>query len=656
MLGALCVVAGYQARPAYSIEVGGPLDAPYLRGFSTREATPGEGSVPFRWTVGSARIVLPNIGAQDLVVSLTLNGVRPAGVPTTTVRIGAGGMHLLEVVPGPAFQDYTFPVSRDLVRDGTLVLSLDADTFTPEGDPNPRPLGVVVGAVQASPGPAPDLFISPPLAVLLPVAATGALVGLVLLLLGTGMGLAAAGSVVPGLLAGYLLVTDRLWLTGGGWPQTWVSSTAWAAAITGLSALALWLLRGLVPLRAEARYWRLLLALIFGAALVRLAGQLHPQIFIIDLNFHRNRFDIVRSGDLLFTIRSDEWGGRETFYLPTAYILMTPIYALLNDMLMTIRLFTVAVGTWGLVPLFAIAAKAWNARAGFVAALLYVILPISILPFSWGITTNLAGEFALLCALATAFLAYERFGAKSAAFWLLLLFMMLALLSHPGVVQLTGVAFALLTLLWVIAVRGRWPRAAGWWVAATLLFASAASYLLYYRHFLADMLGTFGSLTQIRGGEAKPGIGLLIGGSVSDRSLGLMARYAESWSDWFWGGLRGFWAEAQAYYRVWPVGAAALGFVTAGRVWRSGAGALLNRAALAWALAALLFLLVGWVLNLYVRYSLFSLPVIALGAGVLLERIWGVGRWGRVLVGLVLVFFTVQMLVLWHYRITYAFK
>ena len=719
-VSALLVVAGYQARPSYDVQIGGPLDEPHLRDFNVREVTQGDAPTPFRWITGRSQIVFRDIGRQDLQVTLTVSGARPAGVPTSTLRVSVGEhllLVLLDIAPAPGISDYSFLVPRELLPSGTLTLILETEAFMPEGDP--RSLGMALFRARATPGAATGLFIAPSWDVLLSVGLTSAIIGLMLALMGFGAGLVGLGGAAPGVLAGWLLATDRLWLTGGGWPGAWPVAALAAAVIAGLVALLLaWVRRavplrviawqagllialvcamflvrlvwggwhqvwpvaalsavvmiGLVtgilawvwhtlPLRVSATQARLLVAIIFAVCLVRLAGQLHPQIFIVDLFFHRNRFDQVLAGDLLFKIRSAEWGGRETFYLPTAYVLMTPLQWLLNDKLMVIRIFTVAVGTLGALPIFGMATRVWNARAGLIAATLYLTVPIAVLPFSWGITTNLFGEFALLCALAVAVLAYPRLGWRHAAFWLLLLFLLLALLSHPGVVQLTAVSVGLLALLWVVIGRRGEAWKAGAWVALALALAGGLSYLLYYRHFLGDMLSTLADIGRERASEPRPGIGVRVGGSVSDTSLGLVIRYAESRWDWFWGGLRGFWAEAQAYYRVWPVGAAVVGFLGLWLRSRRDTGELVNRKALvwgavAWGLAALLFALVGWALNLYVRYSVFLLPVVALGAGAFLSWVWARGRTGRVVVVLVLVFFAVEALALWQYRISYALK
>jgi hypothetical protein len=395
---------------------------------------------------------------------------------------------------------------------------------------------------------------------------------------------------------------------------------------------------------------------------VRLAGQLHPQIFIVDLLFHVHRFETVQSGTLLFTIESAEWGGRSTFYLPTPYMMMVPLQWLLNDELLVVKLFTVVLSTLGAFPVYLIGLRAAGSRAGLLASALYLSVPIAVLPFSWGITSNVFGEFFALCALAVIVLCYPNLSPRGAPFWVLLVSLSLALLSHPGVVQLTGLAFALMGAI-MLTRRGRENRLAGAWALGALATAAVLAFVLYYRHFAADMLRTLQEIRAERAAQASPGsVHLKIGGSVADKSLGLIVRYVETRREWLFGGLRGFWQEAQAYYRVWPVAGAIVGYGwlslhARARVSRSGAAArALILAALGWGIAVLAYAVVGWTVNLYVRYALFALPVIALGSGVLLALVSRRGKAGALTAVLVLLFFAVEAVALWHFRITYAFK
>jgi hypothetical protein len=106
---------------------------------------------------------------------------------------------------------------------------------------------------------------------------------------------------------------------------------------------------------------------------------------------------------------------------------------------------------------------------------------------------------------------------------------------------------------------------------------------------------------------------------------------------------------------------AVLGFVVlwlAGSELRSmfGGRARAVLVACGWALAVVVFALVGWVANLYVRYALFVLPVVAVGAGLLLGLLGRRGRWGPAISLLVIAYFAVEALVLWQFRINYGLK
>lgn len=665
-LTALLVVLAYQVRPTYAIGIGAPTDSSLVRGFNTPEILPGEVRQPFRWSTADSYVTLRDVGRQDFSVIITVSGFRPEGQEAPRLYIDAGGKTLLDVTPAPRLTNYSFDVPREALNEGTLVLHLRSNTFVPPGDPNPRDLGVVVTGVKVSPGPNPDRFIEPPLRVLASLVAASALLGIILLLMGWGTGIVGLGSSLIGLLGGWLLVSDRLWLTSGRWYEAWVQSLLAAGVFAGLVAVIWIVFRRLEGVRRPVVERRWLLLLLVPAFAVRLAGQLHPLINIVDLGFHEHRFSTVQSGQLLFTIQSAEWGGHSTFYLPTVYVFMLPLQWLLNDDFLVIKLFTVGVGTLGAMLVYIIGRRALgDGRAGLIGAALYLAMPISVLPFSWGITSNLFGEFFALCALTVLLTNSRRMQPSRPGFWLFLASLLLALLSHPGVVQLTGTAFGLIALLWLLfSKRGTpgWSRWSGAWVMGALVLASALAYVVYYGHFAADMLRTFDDIRRERAAQVKPGgLHLLVGGSVSDNSLGLIVQYAENRRDWLLLGLRGFWNEARAYYDTWPIVGAFLGlWLLWPRRTKSSPVAEERRrvvlAAAGWVGAVLLFAVVGWVLNLYVRYSLFALPVVAVGASVLLSRVWGRGWSGPLLACLLLAFFALQALNLWQYRITYAFK
>jgi hypothetical protein len=507
-------------------------------------------------------------------------------------------------------------------------------------------------------------LITPPVPVLLSVLVSAVLIGLLLALLGWGPWVVALGASVPGVLAGGLLVLDRLWLTTGEWYGTWPGVLFLGGVVLGLGWLVGgWLFRlgGVLWSRTERT---MLLTVLFSAFVVRLAGQIHPQIFVYDLGFHLNHLRLVETVQLLFTNAPAEFGGtgHETFYLPTAYLFAMPLDVLFSDGRQAIRVLTVLLGTLGVLPVYYIARRLLSdGRAGVLAALLYVSFPMSVLPFSWGITPNVFGEFFMLCTLAVALGSAGTLALTKPAFWVLVLLMTITLLSHPGVVALSGVAFGLLAVAWMVR-RGALRRS-GAWLLLSLVAAGVISYVVYYHHFTGQMLD---SLARIGAERAQAGTGegfsRVVGGSVEDASLGLINREVTSRREWALGGLDTVWREAVAYYRVWPVLATLLSLLLVlptKRLLVSPAGRERLRFVLAggvWLAVVGLFAVVGWATGIYVRYMLSALPVVALGGGLVLSALCRRGSTGRLLSLLVVVFFAVQALVLWHYRISYQFK
>jgi hypothetical protein len=195
------------------------------------------------------------------------------------------------------------------------------------------------------------------------------------------------------------------------------------------------------------------------------------------------------------------------------------------------------------------------------------------------------------------------------------------------------------------------------WSLSTLALAAVAAFLLYFRHFIPEMLASLARIGGERGGEESIHV---VGGSVEDPVIGLFQREVDTFSDWLLWGLRGFWGEFQAYYKVWPLFAAAMGLALLWLAVRRGGlnvhARVLLAGAAGWLAAVVVLAVVGWSVNVYVRYMLFALPVVALGSGTLLAAMASRGRWGLHLALLVVVFFAYEALVFWQYRINVAFK
>jgi hypothetical protein len=691
---ALGMLAAYQATPSYEIPFGTATDAVLLQGFGAGEGG-GDSGPTYRWSTGDASIILQDIAQQDFDVDIQFNGWRPPRQPPPSLTISSGGRVLLKAAPPPQIIDYTFRVPSGLVTDGTLALHLTVNTFSPLNDP--RHLGIWTQNLRVSPAPSGNLFIVPPAGPFVGVLAAAALLGLSLILLGWGAGVVFVGPGLVGALAIWLVATDRLWLTTGQWYLLWLQ-----ALFAGLVFIFLvgWL--GGLGLRLGGVKWsaierRVLLTVMLAAFVVRFGGQLHPEIRVEDLQYHVHRLQLVESGQMLFTTFAVQAGSRYSFYLPTAYVFITPLKWLVGEEALAVMLFTIGISTLGALLIFYIARRVRaGSGAGLLAGTLYLIMPISIIIFSWGITTNIFAEFFTLLVLAFLVGAYSSLRPNRLVFWLFTAALFVGLLGHSAAVQLLAVAFAAtLLLLGLRNVQGSLQGEFGMrnearaaviphsefhiphskqigWLLGAFAIAALAAFVVYYRNWVGDIVGMVNDMrlhnvAQATGAELH----VKISGDVDDATLGLVPTYATTRAQWILGGLIGFWHEAQAYYRVWPIGGAALGWLLipmrngefrmrnrdeSGNIRQSPIRNRLALALLGWTLSAVLFALVGLALNLYVRYMLFALPVVALCVGLLLSAIWKRGRAGTLVSALLVVFFAVEALALWQFRIDYLFK
>jgi hypothetical protein len=192
-------------------------------------------------------------------------------------------------------------------------------------------------------------------------------------------------------------------------------------------------------------------------------------------------------------------------------------------------------------------------------------------------------------------------------------------------------------------------------VALVTLAAGGLAFGLFYRVDAPAMLaqGTSTLTARVSGaGDGDAPRRWRVSGSVDDKSLGMGARYVTSLSEVPLAGLRGFAQEAWAYFWVWPLLAAVVGWVALGG---SERGRAFRQLSAAWAATAALFAIVGLLLNLYVRYSLFLLPVVCTLTGVALDRLSARGRWGTVVTAVMLALTVAGGLWLWHQRVVYFF-
>jgi hypothetical protein len=632
----------YQIRLGQTIHVGVLTDdKPYVVRMNDPERADFS---QYRWTGGDSRIRLPGQGRGAYRLTLRMAG---SANPRPGVEVLVNGVSLgrFDLVAGLA--DYTVDIPASATTSGDLLIDLRSPTFRPSGDA--RELGVVLS--RATIAPVGDTGIQLP-----PGGTTLALWGLALLAYLfawiAGFGPRDAG-LVGGIVAlGWagLLLANRPWLA------IWVATGGLVrAALAGLVLLIalrlavppLYRLAGLRIGREELRWPILLAALLFVA---HFGGDLHPHTRVVDLNFHANRYNNVnRDGQLLLMVESREWGTRETVYPPTAYLFMRPLSLLMPDVLTTILCFMALAEATRLGLVYLIARKATGLPlAGRFAAIVFGIVPMAYLPFSWGIATNVFGEWCLTALFALLALGYDRLRRPVVAATLTLV-AALGLLSHPGVFVLTATTLGGAVVLFGIfrrpRFRGPWPILLG-----AVLLGGALAFALLYRLVAADMLAKGGdTLAQKLGGGAGGPQGWRVGGAIDDGILGLKGYRVTTIPALIRGGLVGYWREAWAYYALWPP-LLALAALPALR--GTPDRERLRLTSVLWWLVALLFALAGLLLNVYVRYALYLLPVIAIGAGFALATLWRRGRVARVAVTLLLLATTGAGLWLWYLRIS----
>ena len=145
-------------------------------------------------------------------------------------------------------------------------------------------------------------------------------------------------------------------------------------------------------------------------------------------------------------------------------------------------------------------------------------------------------------------------------------------------------------------------QAGGWKVALGALgayaVAAAAALAIYYWHFIPGTLQTLLQVRQDRAtGKGAGGVPLVVGGSVEDASIGLFQREAHNFGQVALLGPRGFLAGGPAYYTVWPIVGANIGYsylsARARTFAEGGTGRALVLAVAGWTVSVVLFALVG---------------------------------------------------------------
>jgi hypothetical protein len=579
-----------------------------------------------------------------------------------------------------------------------LTLTFQATAFRAPGDR--RELGVLVSRVQVQPA---GGFALPPARTSLSL--WGAIMLLMVALLAVGLrGWEAATASLALIVGGALLLArNRLFITLGAGPWLRVAAlTLLLASILRFAVPPIMRRLGIAGGLWEARW---LLAAVAGIFAVRLGGLYHPTMIVSDLIFHVHRFEDVIVRHIWYQeVPALYDKNRPVPYPPGAYLLFAPFAPFARN---RADLLTIGTQLLDASRIVVIGLVVWTATRDRIAAacatFLAGIVPIAFMLFSWGNLTNAVGEWALTLLFALFALRADRLRRP----WLALSFVavvLLALLSHIGVaittVALLVAAFAVWLGVLLRQRRAPW-RDRDFLTALGLAgVAGLLAFALFYRIPLAGSHTATNDPALAVTSAPQQGGKYEIGGPRPDPSIGLNDYRTNNPVIAIAGQIG---VEGYAFYRVWPLLLAPLGYWL---LWRGypppparrapalptregvtqpncralpsttsiyrrlappsscpegargkgegGLGRQLCLTCLVWFGVSLAFLVVGVLAGRYVRYAATAMPAVAVGAGVALGYGWQ-WRWGRVMTILLLAFSAGATLLIWYGRITRAY-
>ncbi len=618
------------------------LDQPFMRNFNEVENTgPGAKGEWFRWSKGEGSLDFQGVGKRDYRLQMNLAASINPGLDYV---VRANSTEIARGQLDPAQKTYVFQIPAQAIsnRDGNLRVYVQVQAFIPAGK-DPRELGFVFFSAKLDPGGGGPV-VPPP-------TQLGWLLGAIMLAYallaraGFRNWRAAGGAFGLALVLAYVVATPgaRVWLTI--FSSRVTLAFGWAVLMVVLAD---------IPARRVWQFgWERRWALsIFGLVLaVRLAGILHPQGLtpsqlgpaVVDINFHVNRmFELWDRGRWWQKITSTEWGNRQTYYPATGYLLIGLFQWLIPDRKLLLLVWMVTLESSRVLLVFYLVKRlSGDGRSALLAGFLMAALPINMLSLAWGQVSNLFGEWVILVTLCLVVVKWDEL-RRLPYFALLSASLLLAFIMHPGVVLLAGIGFGLAgLLLW----RSRGSRRGAWLFFAAYFLAIGLGIAVYHYVTIQEMvpqaIATLES--KLRGGSVSDEVkdtGFRVGGQVRDARMGLVISYVKTVPELIVEGAKGFGREARVYYNVFPLLMMPWGLWWLWRTsGRSGSKLALAEAdplletrraarrrmfwvAVAWLGTVALFALASLVLNLYVRFWLFLLPIVAVGAGLFLGRLW----------------------------------
>lgn len=534
-------------------------------------------SLSFAWTSGDAVVRLPGLDrAAPWTLDMRVRGGRADGSNPQLTVLADG----VVVATEPSALDWTdihVTIPPRPERRGLTLGLRPSATFVPPGDP--RKLGVVLDRLSLR----PSRIVLVPRPALVAASLSAAALGGAIALVGVTAGSAIGGAVL--LSAGAAAVITRGFGPFTPYTDAVVRLAGWIALIVAATALAAQYWRQ-QPLRKTARF-----AVAFSVAslFLKLLVLLHPNMPIGDAMFHAHRFQGVLAGNLYFT--SIAPGGYAFPYPPGLYVFAAAFAGLVRrgaaDVTL-LRIVTASLDATAGLALYRVVDSAWHNRlAAAMAVAIYHLVPVDLGVLTTGNLTNAFAQSVAVAALglmSAAVIARRRLAIGAA----LASTLSVAYLSHTGTLAILFVATIATVALLVIRGGAAERRAAGLVLASTVA-AALFSVAIYYAHFMDTYRAEFARIGHETATAAADAGGRTIGDRLRlvPYSIGIY------------------------------IGAPVLFFALI------GATALAKRAspdrlaiALAgWTASCLLFLAIGILTPVDMRYYLAAVPALAVAAG-----------------------------------------
>lgn len=548
-----------------------------IDGIYPSERDPNTG-LTFVWTAETLTIDLDDFDRRvDWLLQIRARGARGGGAPNPDLLFFVDGVLVLTHPSHVDYEDVQVPIPARPAQEGLAISMRVSSTFVP-GPSDPRALGVMVDSLTLT----PSAIALPPRSALTGVALASAALGAAVALLGVTPASAVGTAIL--LSAALAALVARGFGPYTDYADVVARTTIWTGVVTALLAAGVRQLRG-QPFRNTAKF-----ALAFTAAafLLELLVFLHPNMPIGDALFHAHRFQDVLGGRYYFT--SIAPGNYQFPYAPGLYFFAIPFAGLVRrgaadmtllrtivcaaDVLVGLLLYRMAVGVRG------------DRLAGALAVALYHLIPLGFGVVATGNLTNAFAQSISVAALALMASPAERLEHRAAVLGLAAI-LAAAFLSHTSTFAIGSVGVCIVALLfwWRGGPALRSPAAA---VLLAGIAAVVIAVVVYYAHFVE----TYRTELARIGGEtaaAAPDAG---GRGIAER-LASVPRYLD------------------IYFGIPALALASWG---AASLWRRGARDRTTLVASGWLVTCGLFLVLGILTPVDMRYYLAAIPALALFA------------------------------------------